>query len=87
MDHGDPDVHRKLAYATSEVHVDEQTRQLLEEKYNLDRPQEPQTQANMFSGDWGISFRYHTVPDTFDRLLQIVPFSLRPLAWILRLFV
>ncbi|MEC0124036.1 hypothetical protein [Paenibacillus pabuli] len=76
-----------IAYATSEVQVDEQTRQLLEEKYNLDRPEEPRMQDNLFSGDWGMSFRYNTELDAFDRLMQIVPFSWLPLAWVLRLFV
>ncbi|MCW3791207.1 hypothetical protein OM416_06415 [Paenibacillus sp. LS1] len=70
---------------TNEVQVDEETRQLLEKKYELDRPQDPQTQQPIFSGDWGISFR--TDPDSLDRLLLVVPFSLRPLAWIFRLFV
>ncbi|WP_340013754.1 hypothetical protein [Paenibacillus sp. FSL K6-1318] len=70
---------------TNEVQVDEETRQLLEKKYGLERPQEPQTQQPFFSGDWGISFR--TEPDAFDRLVHVFPFSLRPLAWIFRLFV
>ncbi|MGC5773670.1 hypothetical protein [Paenibacillus pabuli] len=76
-----------IAYATSEVQVDEQTRQRIEEKYNLERPHEPQMQEDLFSGDWGMSFRYNTEPDMFDRLMQIVPFSWWPLGWILRLFV
>ncbi|MEK3703663.1 hypothetical protein MKY87_05975 [Paenibacillus sp. FSL R7-0198] len=71
---------------TNEVQVDEETRQLLEKKYGLDRPQEPQTQQHVLSGDWGMSFRAEP-PDSFDRLVHVVPFSLRPLAWIFRLFV
>ncbi|WP_127550817.1 hypothetical protein [uncultured Paenibacillus sp.] len=71
---------------TNEVQVDEQTRQRLEKKYGLDRPEEPKTQQHFFSGDWGMSFRTEP-PDSFDRLVHVVPFSLRPLAWIFRLFV
>ncbi|MCL6661308.1 MULTISPECIES: hypothetical protein [Paenibacillus] len=71
---------------TNEVQVDEATRQLLEKKYGLERPQEMQTQQHVFSGDWGMSFRTEP-PDSFDRLVHVVPFSLRPLAWIFRLFV
>ncbi|WP_339310052.1 hypothetical protein NZ043_30860 [Paenibacillus sp. FSL k6-2145] len=75
------------AYAgTNEVQVDEATRQLLEKKYGLERPQELQTQQPFFSGDWGMSFRTEP-PDSLDRLVHVVPFSLRPLAWIFRLFV
>ncbi|RPK28237.1 hypothetical protein EDO6_03763 [Paenibacillus xylanexedens] len=66
--------------------MDEATRQLLEKKYELERPQETQTQQHVFSGDWGMSFRTEP-PDSFDRLVHVVPFSLRPLAWIFRLFV
>lgn len=71
---------------TNEVQVVEETRQLLEKKYGLDRPEEPKTQQHFFSGDWGMSFRTEP-PDSFDRLVHVVPFSLRPLAWIFRLFV
>ncbi|PQP80454.1 hypothetical protein C0Q44_27110 [Paenibacillus sp. PCH8] len=71
---------------TNEVQVDEQTRQRLEETYNLDPPEESQTQQHFFSGDWGMSFRTDP-PDLFDRLVHVVPFSLRPLAWIFRIFV
>jgi ABC-type dipeptide/oligopeptide/nickel transport system permease component len=71
---------------TNEVQVDEDTRELLEKKYGLDRPEEPKTQQHFFSGDWGMSFRTEP-PDSFDRLVHVVPFSLRPLAWIFRLFV
>lgn len=71
---------------TNEVQVDEETRRLLEKKYGLERAQEPQTQQHFFSGDWGISFQ-NGPPDSFDRLVHVVPFSLRPLAWIFRLFV
>lgn len=74
------------AYADmNEVQVDEDTRQILEQKYGLERPDELQTQP-FFSGDWGMSFRT-APPDSFDRLVHVVPFSLRPLAWIFRLFV
>ncbi|MDQ0719103.1 ABC-type dipeptide/oligopeptide/nickel transport system permease component [Paenibacillus sp. W4I10] len=71
---------------TNEVQVDETTRKLLEKKYGLERPEEPKTQQHVFSGDWGMSFRTEP-PDSFDRLVHVVPFSLRPLAWIFRLFV
>ncbi|WP_339283444.1 hypothetical protein [Paenibacillus sp. FSL R5-0486] len=71
---------------TNEVQVDEEIRQLIEKKYGLDRPEEPKTQQHFFSGDWGMSFRTEP-PDSFDRLVHVVPFSLRPLAWIFRLFV
>ncbi|WP_339166512.1 hypothetical protein MKX75_19890 [Paenibacillus sp. FSL R5-0341] len=71
---------------TNEVQVDETTRQLLEKKYGLERPEEPKTQQHFFSGDWGMSFRTEPT-DSFDRLVHVVPFSLRPLAWIFRLFV
>ncbi|WP_339256362.1 hypothetical protein MKZ12_20435 [Paenibacillus sp. FSL R5-0713] len=71
---------------SNEVQVDEQTRQRLEKKYGLDRPEEPKTQQHVFSGDWGMSFRTEP-PDSLDRLVHVVPFSLRPLAWIFRLFV
>ncbi|MBT2287100.1 hypothetical protein J7E78_26625 [Paenibacillus polymyxa] len=71
---------------TNEVQVDEATRQLLEKKYELERPEEPQTQQYVFSGDWGMSFRTEPA-DSFDRLIHVVPFSLRQLAWIFRLFV
>ncbi|WP_433745324.1 hypothetical protein [Paenibacillus amylolyticus] len=70
----------------NEVQVDEDTKQLLEKKYGLERPEEPQTQQPFFSGDWGMSFQTES-PDSFDRLVHVVPFSLRPLAWIFRLFV
>ncbi|MGN7414338.1 hypothetical protein [Paenibacillus sp. SAF-068] len=70
----------------NEVKLDEDTKQLLEKKYGLERPEEPQTQQHVFSGDWGMSFRTEP-PDSFDRLVHVVPFSLRPLAWIFRLFV
>lgn len=71
---------------TNEVQVDEEIRQLIEKKYGLERPEEPKTQQHFFSGDWGMSFRTEP-PDSFDRLVHVVPFSLRPLAWIFRLFV
>lgn len=71
---------------TNEVQVDEDTRQLLEKKYGLEPPEEPKTQQPFFSGDWGMSFRTEP-PDSLDRLVHVVPFSLRPLAWIFRLFV
>lgn len=72
--------------ATNQAQVDEQTRKLLEKKYGLERPEERQTQQHLFSGDWGISFQTGR-PDSFDRLVHVVLFSLRPLAWIFRLFV
>ncbi|WFR65325.1 hypothetical protein P9222_16040 [Paenibacillus amylolyticus] len=71
--------------ATIEVQVDEDTRQILEQKYGLEHRYERQTQP-FFSGDWGMSFRTEP-PDSWDRLVHVVSFSLRPLAWIFRLFV
>ncbi|MEY8746641.1 hypothetical protein [Paenibacillus tundrae] len=44
------------ASVTSEVRLDQQTRDAIAEKYGLEQPEEELPQANLWSGDWGMSF-------------------------------
>lgn len=72
---------------TNEVQVDEQTRQILMQKYGLEPAEESSAQHDFFSGDWGISFHYGLEMEPLDKLLQIIPFWLWPAVWILRIGV
>ncbi|MGQ8873985.1 hypothetical protein [Paenibacillus sp. TSA_86.1] len=69
------------------VQVDEQTRQLLMQKYGLEPSKEPQAQHDFFSGDWGMSFRSTSEAKPLDKLMLGVPFWLWPAVWIFRMWV
>lgn len=44
------------ASVTSEVKLDQQTRDAIAEKYGLEQPKDEVPKANLWSGDWGMSF-------------------------------
>ncbi|WP_434750303.1 hypothetical protein [Paenibacillus amylolyticus] len=71
----------------NDVQVDEQTRQLLMQKYGLEPSKELQAQHDFLSGDWGMSFRSTSEAEPLDKLMQIVPFWLWPAVWIFRMWV
>ncbi|CAI6068155.1 hypothetical protein PAECIP112173_02066 [Paenibacillus sp. JJ-100] len=71
----------------NDVQVDEQTRQLIMEKYGLEPPEESRAQHGFLSGDWGISFSHSSEIEPLDRLMQVVPFWLWPAVWIFQMWV
>ncbi|MDM5276572.1 hypothetical protein QUF95_04240 [Paenibacillus silvae] len=70
-----------------ELQVDEQTRQILMQKYGLEPPEEPQAEQHFLTGDWGMSFRYNSAIEPLDKLMQLIPFWLWPAVWIFRVWV
>lgn len=71
----------------NDVEVDEQTRQMLMEKYGLEPTEESQAQQHFLSGNWGMSFSQPSDVETMDKLMLVVPFWLWPGVWIIRMWV
>ncbi|WP_145331956.1 hypothetical protein [Paenibacillus xylanexedens] len=71
----------------NDVQVDEQTRQILMEKYGLEPTEESHAEQHLLSGDWGMSFSNTSEVDPLVKLVPVVPFWLLPAVWILRIWV
>ncbi|MBY0204442.1 hypothetical protein [Paenibacillus cucumis (ex Kampfer et al. 2016)] len=71
----------------NDVQVDEQTRQMLMEKYGLEPTEESQAERHLLSGDWGMSFSNISEVDSLVKLMPVVPFWLLPAIWIFRIWV
>nr|WP_154957736.1 hypothetical protein [Paenibacillus xylanexedens] len=79
--------HVAASSAGNDVQVDEQTRQMLMEKYGLEPTEESQAEQHFLSGDWGMSFSNTSEVDPLVKLMPVVPFWLLPAVWILRIWV
>ncbi|MBB6024172.1 hypothetical protein HNR77_005276 [Paenibacillus sp. JGP012] len=71
----------------NETLVDEQTRQILMQKYGLEPAEESQAQQRFLPRDWGMSFRYNDGMGELAQLMRIVPYWLWPAVWIFRMWV
>nr|WP_154888253.1 hypothetical protein [Paenibacillus xylanexedens] len=71
----------------NDVKVDEQTRQILMEKYGLEPTEESQADQHFLSRDWGMSFSNTSEVDPLVKLMRVVPFWLLPAVWIFRIWV
>ncbi|MCM3171181.1 MULTISPECIES: hypothetical protein [Paenibacillus] len=69
------------ASVTSEVKLDQQTRDAIAEKYGLEQTKDELPKANLWSGDWGMSFDPSTT--RYEIIISMLLWFRHPVTFIL----